>query len=125
MSYLYYTLWQLFKRIKTNDMPATNAMIFISICHFLNLSLIFIFLTYYSLEKIYFSSKSEIYYFTIPIGLIIYLLNYYTLYKKRDEFYEKHKNETNKQKTIGKIILALYVIGSVVSALYFGSKYSL
>jgi len=125
MKYLYYRLWQFFKKIKTNDMPATNAMIFISACQFLNLSLIYIFVEYYSLVKNYFSSKSEIYYYTIPIGLTIYLLNYLFLYRKRDEFYEKYKNETNLQKTIGSIILILYIIVSVALVLYFGSKYSL
>ena len=37
MKYLYYILWQLLSKIKTNDTPATNAMLLISLCQMLNI----------------------------------------------------------------------------------------
>jgi hypothetical protein len=124
MKYLYYRLWQLFAKIKTNDMPATNAMIFLTLWQFLNLSLIYILLKYYSLISIGLKSKVEIY---ITVGIVYSILtfiDYFLLYKNRDKIYEKYRNETNKQKYLGNILLALYVLGSFVLVFYFGPKYT-
>ena len=60
MKYLYYKLWRAFKRIKTNDMPATNALIFITLWQFLNLALIYIILGYSFNIKIELNTKKEI-----------------------------------------------------------------
>ena len=124
MRYLYYRLWQLFTKIKTNDMPATNAMIFISMCEFANLFVIQIIFEYFLFLKIDFSSKYNIYFFTIPLGIIVYIINYFYLYKNRESLYKKYKNEGEKQKIIGNILLIIYVVGSFSLVFYFGSKYT-
>jgi len=76
MKYLYFKLWQTFKKIPTNDMPATNAMIFISMCHFANIFIINLILSLNSFASMKFNLKSEIYAFTVPMCLLIYVLNY-------------------------------------------------
>ena len=105
MRYLYYRLWQLFTNIKTNDMPATNALIFISLCQFFNFSLIYIFLLQYSIINIHFNKRLEVLYYTIPFGIIVYIINYFFLYKNRESLYKKHKNEGKNRKIIGNILL--------------------
>ena len=124
MRYLYYRLWQLFTRIKTNDMPATNAMIFISGCQFFNISLIYIFLLQYSIINIHFNKRSEVLFYTIPLGIIVYLINYFYLYRFRNKLYEKYRNETKKQKVIGNILLLMYISLSFGLVFYFGPKYT-
>ena len=124
MRYLYYKLWQNFKRVKTNDMPATNAMIFISMCEFANLFVLQTLAEFLLNIKVDFSSKTNIYYYTITIGLIVYLVNYFYLYKNKDKLYEKYKNESKKQKIIGNILLIIYIFGSFALVFYLGPKYT-
>lgn len=124
MRYLYYRLWQLFTKIKTNDMPATNAMIFISLCQFANISLIYIFLLQYSIINLSFNKGSEVLFYTIPLAIIVYIINYFYLYRFRNKLHEKYRNETKKQTVIGNLLLILYVLGSFAFVFYFGSKYT-
>lgn len=126
MKYLYYRLWHFFKKIKTNDMPATNAMIFLTIWQFLNLSLVYILLKYYSVVEIEFELKSrnEIYLLAGVFYSILTLLNYFFLYKNRGKINNKYKDESKKQRTIGNILLMFYIIGSFVLVFYFGPKYT-
>jgi Ca2+/Na+ antiporter len=122
--YIYYKIWQNFSRTKTNDMPATNAMLFVSLCHLANIFVIQIVLGHYSLVNMKFSSKYEIYIYTIPLGLLVFALNYLLLYKKRDRIFEKYKNENKKQKLIGSILVISYILVSFVLVFYLGIKYS-
>ena len=124
MKYLYYKLWQTFNRIPTNDMPATNAMLFISMCHLANIFVIQVILDHNSFVNMKFGSKNEIYNYTIPLGIFVICLDYLLLYKNRDKIYEKNKDESKRKKLIGNILLAFYILASFVLAFYFGPKYS-
>ncbi len=124
MKYLYYHLWRLLSKIKTNNMPATNAMILISSFQFLNLLLIYIFIKYYSLITIDFDSKLDIYIFSILLGVVVYTINYFYLYKKRNNLFEKYKNESKRRRTIGVILLVFYGLGSFILTMYFLSIYT-
>lgn len=124
MRYLYYKLWQLFKKIKTNDMPATNAMIFLSICVFANIFVIHFLLSKAFHFEIGFNSRGDVYAFTIPIGISVYFLGYLFLYKKRDKIYEKYRDESRKQKILGSLLLVLYILGSFILTFYLLSNYS-
>ncbi len=125
MRYLYYRLWQLFTRVKTNDMPATNAMIFLSFCQFANIATAQILLDHFSIVKINMDSRIAIYSFTGLLGLLIYSINYFYLYKYRDRLHDKYKNENKKQKLFGNILLVIYIIGSFALLFYFGPKYTI
>ena len=124
MKYLYYKIFQILKKVKTNDTPTTNAMLLLSLCHFANIFVFHIFLSQASILSIYFESKAEIYLFTFPLGLIVYLINYFLFYKNRDKICEKYKNESKKQKILGNILLACYFFGSFALVFYFGPKYT-
>jgi len=125
MKYLYYKLYQDFKRIKTNDTPATNAMIFLSIIQGVNLATVQIIINHFFHIKIDFFSKNEIILFAIILGLILYVINYFLIYKKRKEIYEKYMNETKIQNRIGYVVLIIYIIGSAALVYFVGSRYPL
>ena len=124
MRYLYYKLWQLFTKVKTNDMPATNSIFFLSMCHIANILVIHLLLDKLSITKIDLESKSEVYYFTIPLGILVMILNYIYLYKSREKIYEKYKGENERQKIIGNILIVLYIIVSFTLVFYFSPKYT-
>lgn len=125
MKYLYYKLWQTFKRIPTNDMPATNAMFFISMCHLANIFVIQIILDHNSFVNMKFGSKNEIYSYTVPLGLFVIGLDYLFLYRNREKLYKKYKDESKRQKLIGNILLILYILVSFGLVFYIGPKYSI
>lgn len=122
MRYIYYHLWKLFSKIKTNDMPATNAMILIIMCEFANLFVIHILLEYYLNVEIDFSSKYDIIIYVGFFYSILTLINYFYLYKYREKLSNKYKNEDKNKRNIGNILLTLYVFGSFILVFYFGSK---
>jgi archaellum biogenesis protein FlaJ (TadC family) len=105
-------------------MPATNAMIFLSMCHGANFITIHLILATYSIITLNFNSKTEIYSFSIMIYSALTLLDYLFLYRNRDKIYEKYKDESKKQKLIGNILLILYILGSFAIVFYLASKYS-
>lgn len=124
MKYLYYTFWQLLKKIKTNDTPATNAMLLISLCQILNIvAAYFIICLITNMEVIDFP-KSTLYIFSASIGSMLFFINYFVLYKKREVLVNKYMNETPKQRNKGRILLGLYFFGSLFIAIYFGVKLS-
>lgn len=125
MRYLYYKLYQCLKKVKTNDTPATNAMILLSMIHSLNIAFVQVLLNHFFNLKFKLASKNEIIAFAISLGLIIYIINYFHLYKKREEICEKFKNETAMQSIIGYFVLILYGIGSAALLYIFSSKYPL
>lgn len=123
MKYLYYKLWQIFKRIPSNDTPATNAMIFLSIFQSANIVTLQLIINHSFGFKIMLYSKINTMLFACAIGLILYLINYFYLYKGRDKLHEKYKEEGRTQSVVGIITLVLYLITSIVLVQYFGTRY--
>lgn len=124
MKYLYYRIWHLLKLIKTNDMPATNAMLLMSFCKMLNLFTAFILISQILNLKLPIIQKPRIFLFTIPIGIIIYLVDYFFIYRKRSFLEDRYKNETEKQRITGIVILGLYLFATIFLWFYFLAKYS-
>ncbi len=125
MKYLYFKLWQNLKRVKTNDMPATNAIFLISMVIFANIATIHVLLNQILTINLNLGSKNAIILFAISLGLSIMILNYFLLYKKRDQISERYKNESKTQSRIGNILLILYALGSFALVYFFGSRFPL
>ncbi len=125
MKYLFYKLYQSLKKVNTNDTPATNAMILLSMIHTANVVAVQILLNHFLSIKIKLVSKDEIIVFAISLGLVLYAINYFQLYKKREAIFEKYKNESKHQSRIGYAILILYSIGSGTILYIVGSKFPL
>lgn len=125
MRYLYYKIWQLFTKIKTNDMPATNAMLFVIFCQLLNIALVVILTLYYFKIKIDFnSSKLEAYLLSAVIFFPLLIIDYLILYKQKDSIQNKFSKESKKQRAKGNVIVSIYIIASFVLLFYFGPKYT-
>lgn len=125
MRYLYYKLYQNFRKVKTNDSPATNSMLFLSMIHGANICTVQILLSHFFNIKIKMGSKDEVVLFASLLAISIIVINYFVLYKKREVICEKYKNESKTQSRIGYAILILYIIGSAVLVYIVGSKYPL
>lgn len=125
MKYIYYKLYQNLKSVKTNDTPATNAMILLSMIHMANIATLHNLLNHFFNIKMKLLTKDEVIAFAFSLGIIIYIFDYFLFYKKREEIYEKYKNESKLQSRIGYTILVLYIIGSAGLLYVIGSKYPL
>ncbi len=123
MRYLYYRLWQILKRMPTNDTPATNAMILLSIFQGVNIVTIQLLVNHYFDIRIKVQSEIEAIIFPCAIGLVLYLINYFYLYSGRQKLHEKYKDESRIRSIIGLIVLAFYIIISGMLVYYFGSRY--
>lgn len=125
MRYLYYTLWQIMKLIRTNDTPATNAMFLISLCQMLNLFTIYIIICLYTKETMIAIPKTDSYILFGLFTLVIYTFNYFLLYRKRELFENRYKDESKNRKIFGRLFLGLYFFGTIFLAFIFGYKHSL
>ena len=125
MKYLYYKIYQSLRKVKTNDTPATNSMILLSIIQGANIATLQALLNHFFLIKIKLESRNEIFLFAGSLMLVLYLINYFQLYKKREEICERYKNENKTQSRIGYATLFLYTFGSAVLVYFVGSKYPL
>ena len=125
MRYLYYKIYQDFKRIKTNDTPATNAMFLLSMIHIANVATVHILINHFFNIKLGFATTNELRLFAVSLSVIIMIINYFLLYKKREEIWEKYKNESKHRSRIGYAILILYIIVSAVLIYSAGSRYPL
>lgn len=125
MKYLYYKIYQSFRRVKTNDTPATNAMLLISGFECVNILTIFLILKHFLNIKFNFSSPNEIILFTLPLCSVMFTLNYFLLYKKREDICEQYKNENKTHSRIGFVFLLIYIIGSFTLVYFIGTAFPL
>lgn len=124
MRYIFYTYWKLLKLIRTNDTPATNALILLSVCQLLNLQATYFILSLYADVDLINHSNSAILFYIILIGSILILLNYFFIYRRRELLANKYKNETKNQKAFRRILVLLYFFGTFFLVFYFGIKSS-
>ena len=125
MKYLYYKIYQSFRRVKTNDTPATNAMFLISGIEGVNILTMLLILNHFLNTKFNFSAKYEIYLIALALGLVLFTLNYFLLYKKLEEICNQYKNQNKTQITIGFFFLFIYIIGSFILVYFIGTAFPL
>jgi hypothetical protein len=118
MRYLYYTLYRHMANIKTNDTPAFNAMICISLLEIANFLTIVLLLI--PKWKFQFQSRSDVVIDATIIALASFTMNYFYLIKKLPNLKSKYNKETNRRKLMGTILLITYIIASALS-IYFVS----
>ena len=125
MQYLYYKLYQALRKVKTNDTPAHNAMLLICILNIMNIMTIEVFSNHFFKFKFIHISKNAI---ILPVGVLfflIYIISYFSLYKKREKLLMKYKNENKFKSKMGFILLILYFVLSGFSAYYFSTAFPL
>lgn len=116
MKYIYYTVYRHFSNVKSNDTPAFNAMVFISMLEGANVMTLLLFVP--DEYKFSFQSRNQIIFYGIIIGLTIMTINYYTLIKPLPELKIKYKNESDTRKTVGTILLLSYIIGTILTTYF-------
>lgn len=111
--------------IRTNDAPATNAMFLISVCQMLNLFTIYIIISLYTKVTMISLHKIDIYIFFGLFGIVVYVVNYFLLYRKRELFETRFKNDSRNRKILGRLFLGFYFFGTLFLAFIFGYKHTL
>lgn len=124
MKHMYYTIWQLLDGIQTNNKPAANAVLLLTLFQIINLYTFGIIFVYFSCIRIPMLSRTEAVFVAIPLVLLLLLINYFFLYKNRDELLNKYNTKSKRNKIIGTIIMALYMLLSIAMLAYFGPKYT-
>lgn len=118
MKYIYYRIWKLLSRIPTNDQPATNSVILLTIFENFNVATVYFMLQYYYKDYMVNLSFDKKIIAIVPTSIIM-LLNYLFLYKRRNNLYEKYKNESKTQNRFGYVLLFIYIIATFALLLYF------
>lgn len=110
MKYIYFRIWNLFRSIPTNNTPATNAIFLLSIIQFMNILTVIGILSSYLHIQLNQIDEHVLIFFSIIIGLLLYVVNFLLLYKRRETIEKKYSNESHQMKVIGLIILCSYFI---------------
>jgi len=101
------------QKIKTNDTPAFNSYILICLLQMMNILTIALILNCF-LKINTNTDRNTAIYMGIAIITVLYLVNYFLYYAKRDTIFEKYKGMSPERKTKGQIYFWLYVVLSVV-----------
>ncbi len=108
MRYLYYTLYRILLKVKTNDTPDWNAMFLISVFEGLNIQTIMFFMPQ-TLEK-RFNINNQLWLFAILPCLILFGINYFVFVKNTTKLRTKYEGESERSKTVGVMLLLTYVV---------------
>ncbi len=114
MKYLYFKLWQDFTGQIKDNTPALYAMMWLSCINCVYLIAFMVLTNHFIKLKLLYVSKNELIIYSSILSLIVMLLNYFLLYKKRESIAEKYSNESKHNNILGKILLYLYMIGAFV-----------
>jgi len=108
---LYYWMATRLSKIKSNDNPPFNAYFLIMILQIFNIGTLYVIVNYYI--KVHLPKNTYIY-IGLLLALILAVINYPTLYKRRKEIFEKFENMELNRKKKGLIYFWLYVCLSTI-----------
>lgn len=120
MKYLYYTLYRHLLKVKTNETPAWNAMLLISILEYTNILSVDLYFNYNPLDQ--FKIENQLILEAFIPGLILYFINYFILVKNAPKLSEKYKDESDRDQLKGTVMLILYALLSVLIIYLFSPK---
>jgi len=111
---IYYWIFIFQSSIKTNKTPAFNSYVLICILQAFNIGTFYIISAY--LLKISISIDwGLVNYLGIGLALLLYIINYFLLYAKREEIFEQYQKLTKGRRITGKIYSFLYIVLSFVA----------
>ena len=113
MKYLYYKLFQTIKPAKTNTSPKLSALLFMIILEYINI--ITIKLAIFGNKDFRFANKGDVKTYALVIGVILFTLNYFYLFKNHTKIYSKYKGEKKSNYRMGFVYLALYILFTIVA----------
>ena len=115
MRQLYYRIYRVLKGVKTNDMPAHNALLLLMILQWMNIGLTFMIIN--QLIGFRFTKEQGMAGALLGMGILA-AANYFFIYRERDKIEERYKNESKSERAKGIAFLVAYVVISVL--LFFG-----
>lgn len=111
----YYLMYCRLLKIKTNDMPAFNAYLLVSMLMCFSVLTIIVILCYFSDISIRSDINIDATYIGFILAIGISLLNYFTLFSKQKVIFEKYQNKYQEAKSKRKIIFGIYEALSYVA----------
>jgi len=123
MKYLFFKLWQDFvgKDGFNKESNAFPSLLWLTIIQSTNIASIQLLVQHFLKIKNFLHTRIEIKIFAAIISILLFSINYYFIYNKRNEIFDLYINENKNKSIIGKIILYLYMLGSFF-IIYFISK---
>jgi amino acid transporter len=110
MRYLYFRLFKVLAKVKTNDTPAFNAMFMLTIFQICNILSVFMVVNY-SFKREYNNHQSTI--IGALLCFILLFLNYFFLFRKRAKIIKRYENETKEDRLWGIVALWIYVVVTI------------
>jgi hypothetical protein len=104
---LYYSLYEVLKKVKTNDNPGFNAYLGISSFQCFNIITLGGIANYFIKLDI---SKSSGVYFSIFLYVLVTAVNYFTLLRKKDKIIKKFEKLPIERQRKGKLYFWLYAL---------------
>jgi hypothetical protein len=112
---LYYWLYELLKKVKTNDNPGFNAYLGISFFECVNvLALVGIVNYFFALDI----PRNIAVYFGIFIYVSLTAINFFSLFRKRNEIIKKLEKYSTERQNKGKLYFWLYALTTIVLFIY-------
>jgi Na+/H+ antiporter NhaD/arsenite permease-like protein len=114
-SELYYWLYTILKKIKTNDNPEFNAFLGISSLQYLNIASLFGVANYFLVLNI---TKNLVILASLIVLVVIAIVNYYNFFSERDELKKKFEKFSPARRRKGQLFLLLYVFVTLILFIY-------
>jgi hypothetical protein len=116
---LYFWMHSYLQRIKGNSNPPLNASILICGLQASNIVMISGVINYFLKIKM---EKYNTIYFGIALMIVLYLLNHFHLYSKRNEIFQQYENRSPERQRKGKLFFWLYVLLSLFLFFYLAAN---
>jgi len=110
---LFYLISSFVKRFKSVREPEFSSFIYISILMTINILTVFTFLGYLFDVNLYRDYNFDYTYISVPLGVFIMVVNYITIYSKREEIIKKYNSQNGIDKYKG-LLYKLYMLASFV-----------
>lgn len=110
MRYLYYTIYRLMLKIKTNDTPDWNAMFMLTILEGMNILTLELLIQRSGISQT--TINDQVILFAIIPCLVLFAVNYFLYVKNVKEIALIYSAESQQRKTVGVLLLVVYAIVS-------------
>jgi len=108
---LYYWMATRLSKIKSNDDPPLNAYFLIVIFQNFNIGTLLLIVNYFI--KVHFAKNAHIF-IGVSMFILLFVVNYFPLYAKREEIFKKYNNLSQKRRKKGLLYFWLYVLLSII-----------
>jgi hypothetical protein len=112
---LYYRLYELLNKVKTNDNPGFNAFIGISFFQCMNILTLFGIANYFLNLSV---PKSSAVYSGVFLYVSISVVNFFVLFRKKEKIVKRYKQLPIERQRKGKLYFWLYALITIVLFIY-------